>query len=671
MNPNSSASNDHTRLAYIKTPELVPSDPHDSCIEPDGSHRVVLAGSTSGLRYFAKGSTQIPYCASEQISSTIQPVTAHSTPTGDSHLLSELLRLPGFAENFYQPLQQRLAGLSPPGLCSMCGTPSPGPLSVPPTPAPEPISSRGNTLRTKTESLLSPPRFHPYSRQTTKHLPSSTLREDLVIDEVTSDEARCSTKAADNIPSQVPEHHEEIILDEPNSQFQEIFDISSTSNNVPSPPTFEISPLAQQASLLGLQEQEIRKEKELQRKQEEEQRIFWMDSPTPILRGHQESESTVASLSLGMAPGPTSSSWLSTVSNLSDKDSSQDHGRPSSPMHLSDNAAAEHNDGCLEAENSATISLGGASQGDQSEKRVIKHTMPLLTIIDHLMADGCANVTSQLTNIDEHSRCSGSLSDVYQAKWPDGSIVAVKCLRALTNSDVPPGKILKHTARELYTWSRASHRNVLELYGLAVVRGKLAMVASWMKYGSLLSYIHAQPQVDRCGLCAQIAGGLEHMHDLGLVHGDIKGNNVVVSADGIAKITDFGSSTMAREFAVAFTATQTVNYSIRWAAPELFASKPACFKTDVYAFAKTVLEALTGDIPHKSLNDFAVMSLVGLKGGLPDRPTECIPPRSKKGNILWNQLSLCWSLNPSQRPTIFEMFVLMADMSQEDLTYIP
>ncbi|KAG8732301.1 Leucine-rich repeat serine/threonine-protein kinase 2 [Ceratobasidium sp. 423] len=76
---------------------------------------------------------------------------------------------------------------------------------------------------------------------------------------------------------------------------------------------------------------------------------------------------------------------------------------------------------------------------------------------------------------------------------------------------------------------------------------------------------------------------------LGLAHGDIKGDNIVVSADGTAKITDFGSATMVREFAVAFTATQTVNFSVRWAAPELFRSQCPGPESDVYAYAKTVL----------------------------------------------------------------------------------
>ncbi|CAE6454580.1 unnamed protein product [Rhizoctonia solani] len=701
MHSDHSTSNDliplraMTAYAQVQEHRVIPS-PHDPCLDlgQSGFHEAVFVESTPEQAYFISDLTELtPYAPSESdVTASLVAVAPHSMPISSSHLLSELLQLPGFPEAFHRPLQQRLAALSPPGLCSMCGTPSPAPFSVPPTPISEPIPSR--SPRAKPGPLPSQPRFHPYSRQSTKRPRSSALGEDSVMDEVPrdnsnipilcqtricNDEIQYSTKKTSDMLHQVPENHQKTACDRQTNQPQEVLDISDPSSDEPSPPTFEILPIAQQASLLGVQEQELRREQELQRKQEEEQRIFWMDSPMPPSQAHPELSSPVVSTSLDVVPDPSlinvpetarPSSCPSTTPDTPGKDSSQDHGYPSSLLCLDNDTTLENNNECLGTDITTCV-LSSTNPGDQSKKRLIGHTTPLLTIIDHLVKDGCADVTLQLTQINDHSRYSGSLSDVYQARWLDGSMVAVKCLRALSNSDVPQGKILKHTARELYTWSRASHRNVLKLHGLAVVCGKLAMVASWMEYGSLLAYIRAQPKVDRCSLCAQIAAGLEYMHDMGLVHGDIKGNNVVVSRDGVAKITDFGSSTMAREFAIAFTATQTVNYSIRWAAPELFASQPACFKTDVYAFAKTVLEALTGDIPHKGLSDFAVMGLVGLKGALPERPTEYIPPQSKKGDMLWNHLSLCWSPNASQRPTILEALVFMDDMSQEDLAYIP
>ncbi|CAE6507525.1 unnamed protein product [Rhizoctonia solani] len=141
-------------------------------------------------------------------------------------------------------------------------------------------------------------------------------------------------------------------------------------------------------------------------------------------------------------------------------------------------------------------------QTDEIKHTTIKRTTTLPTIIDRLVDQGCLDVTKQLTYMDESHKYSGALSDVYQARLFNGKLVAVKCLRALTNSESKPEKVFKRTARELYAWSISTHPNVLELVGLAVFRDKLAMVAPWMPYGSLLAYIAKNPQCDRCNLAS-------------------------------------------------------------------------------------------------------------------------------------------------------------------------
>ncbi|KAG9094520.1 hypothetical protein FRC06_010721 [Ceratobasidium sp. 370] len=216
--------------------------------------------------------------------------------------------------------------------------------------------------------------------------------------------------------------------------------------------------------------------------------------------------------------------------------------------------------------------------------------IPLSGVVEHLVAHGCPDISQQIAAIDEGSKRAGRSSDVYWGKLHNGTYVAVKCLRALSNSDTRPDKVLKHTAHELYTWSISTHPNILELLGLTVFHDRLAMVSPWMAYGSLLSYIHAYPAVNRYELCVQIAEGLAYMHEQGIAHGDVKGDNVVVSDEGIAKLTDFGCATMKRDFPLYFTVTESLNYSVRWAAPELFLEDGlSSFETDVYALAMTIL----------------------------------------------------------------------------------
>ncbi|CUA68727.1 Proto-oncogene tyrosine-protein kinase ROS [Rhizoctonia solani] len=309
-----------------------------------------------------------------------------------------------------------------------------------------------------------------------------------------------------------------------------------------------------------------------------------------------------------------------------------------------------------EASRPASITIDAKIENTRHPEFIIKRDTDLRTIIKYLVDNGCIDVTSQLTNISEYF--SGRQSDVYRSELRDGTAVAVKCLRELTNPGNGPNKILKHTARELYTWSISSHPNVLGLVGLAIVRDKLAMVAPWMEYGSLLAYTDANPKADRCNLCTQIAEGLTYMHALGVAHGDMKGDNVVVSKEGVVKITDFGCATMKREFPVTFTATESLQYSVRWAAPEMFLEDGATtFETDVYAFgmAGTILEVLSGDIPYKERGDLAVIQTVLVKKELPNRPCACISPTSTRGDEVWNLMQRCWNMEPKLRPTMGEV----------------
>ncbi|KAG8709926.1 hypothetical protein FRC11_005038, partial [Ceratobasidium sp. 423] len=271
----------------------------------------------------------------------------------------------------------------------------------------------------------------------------------------------------------------------------------------------------------------------------------------------------------------------------------------------------------------------------------IKHDTDLITVIEYLVQNGCADVTSQLTKVSHQYKYTGGQSDIHQGQLDNGTVVAVKCLREITNSARGSRKVLKHTAQELYTWTISTHPNILELFGLAVVRGRLAMVAPWMEYPGLRAYITAKPHVDRCDLCWQIAEGLAYMHQSGVAHGDVKGDNVVVSKEGIAKITDFGCASMKRVF--------------RWAAPEVFVDGASSFETDVYAFGMTMLEALTGDVPYKELSDMHIVSAVLIQKKLPDRPYTGVLSKGGKGDRLWGLMGNCWDREPASRPRMGEI----------------
>ncbi|KAF8598747.1 kinase-like protein [Ceratobasidium sp. AG-I] len=220
----------------------------------------------------------------------------------------------------------------------------------------------------------------------------------------------------------------------------------------------------------------------------------------------------------------------------------------------------------------------------------IESTMSASDVIAHLTAHHCPDVTTTLNLplCHDSPKFRGGFSDIYQGVLLDRTAVAIKCLRLSTNATSDNTKVHKNAARELYTWSRLNHTNVLELLGLALFRNQIAMVSPWMGKGCLKLYTLNNPNVNRCELCSQVADGLAYMHSQGVIHGDIKAANVLVSDEGVAKLTDFGCTTLREDDSLQFTQTGTVNFSMRWAAPEILNGDLPTVASDVYALAMTI-----------------------------------------------------------------------------------
>ncbi|KAG8756219.1 hypothetical protein FRC11_005464 [Ceratobasidium sp. 423] len=257
----------------------------------------------------------------------------------------------------------------------------------------------------------------------------------------------------------------------------------------------------------------------------------------------------------------------------------------------------------------------------------ISGSMSTTEILIQLGKHGCSEITNDidLSNCSTFPEVAGGFGDIYRGALYDGSQVSIKCLRLMIDSGTTGWKHVKRAAHELYVWSKCNHPNVLEVYGVALYRGQIAMVSPWMENGNLSQFLSRQPRVDRCVLCVQVANGAAYLHSQGIAHGDIKGANVLVARDYTLKLTDFGNASL-KEYSLQFTTTtKALNISPRWTAPEIvFGDASHSVEADVYAVGMTILEVLTGAVPYAGLSDIAVFAKV-MHNIHPARP-ECIPP---------------------------------------------
>ncbi|KAG8784904.1 hypothetical protein FRC12_018163 [Ceratobasidium sp. 428] len=289
-------------------------------------------------------------------------------------------------------------------------------------------------------------------------------------------------------------------------------------------------------------------------------------------------------------------------------------------------------------------SAEGEGVTDETANATISSTMPAPAIIAILVSRRCRDITGQL-DLGKCGRCpvdGGGFGDIYQGALIGGEKIAIKCARVFVQQDDIDGrKGLKRTARELDIWSHFEHENVLKLLGLALFRDKMAMISPWMDQGTLLQYLKRKPAVDRCQLCIDISEGVAYLHQNDTIHGDIKSANVLISAEGVAKLTDFGCTKL-KTNTLCFTATTSgQSLSTRWAliillkAPERLRGGLCSKEADVYALGMTLLEVVTGVLPFSDKDDIAVQVAVVVLRQMPEQPKEFPSFSPDEANQLW------------------------------------
>ncbi|KAJ7740618.1 kinase-like domain-containing protein [Mycena metata] len=245
----------------------------------------------------------------------------------------------------------------------------------------------------------------------------------------------------------------------------------------------------------------------------------------------------------------------------------------------------------------------------------------------------------------------GSFGDVYKG-WLCDQSVAIKMMRVFEESDIDA--LLKEFGREALIWRQLSHPNLLPFFGLYYFQQRLCLVSPWMENGHMRAFLKKRLyDTDYLlSLILDVALGLEHLHDTGVVHSDLKGDNIFVTPSGRACIADFGlSSIITSVSSIQFTHSSkpTQGGTTRYQAPELLRGGHNDTLSDIYAFAGVAYEILTGTPPFPDLRtDGAVVTAV-LGGCRPLQPDSCSGTPSL--DSLWKLLQDCWEEKPAMRPT--------------------
>jgi serine/threonine protein kinase len=159
-----------------------------------------------------------------------------------------------------------------------------------------------------------------------------------------------------------------------------------------------------------------------------------------------------------------------------------------------------------------------------------------------------------------------------------------------------------------------------------------------------------------------ITCGVQHLHNFNVVHGDIKGANVLVDLSGRARLADFGLTNVFDDnilkWSSAGSGSSVSGGTSRWRAPELIRQEmttdrtpPNTLSSDVYSWACTAYEVLTGRVPFFEIRSSRHLDWRKTQtcDFFPTRPS---PAEAKFTNGLWRLLEDCWRSEPAQRPKI-------------------
>jgi len=318
--------------------------------------------------------------------------------------------------------------------------------------------------------------------------------------------------------------------------------------------------------------------------------------------------------------------------------------------------------------------VDGALTGDEAD-----------SIVDHL--DGCSSCRSLLLALagteDSHGSRAGAGTElcegdavgrfivgkpfarggsgiVYHARDPVlERPVALKIVRPFASMLHP--EVPRRMIREARALARVDHPNVVRVYEAGLHEGAVYIAMELVEGAPLHEWIDQAPR-SRSAVLAAFRGaarGLAAVHELGLVHRDVKPSNLVVGRDGGVKLIDFGLARGDREDRdpagtadvpaarlAADTATITETGAFvgtpAYAAPEQLRGAPADPLSDVFSFCATLFESLYGRRPFAAADRASLLRVIE-----DQQPVSCAPgPSRRVRRLLQDGLKAL----PRQRP---------------------
>lgn len=192
----------------------------------------------------------------------------------------------------------------------------------------------------------------------------------------------------------------------------------------------------------------------------------------------------------------------------------------------------------------------------------------------------------------------GGMANVYLAF---DKVLKRECAIKILKADLSDNPVtLLRFKREADAASKLHHPSIVTIYDVGQSDNRHFIVMEYVKGTTLKSLIQQRGAIEKneaIFLMEQILEGIVVAHKAGVIHRDIKPQNILIKADGTVKITDFGIATT--EGSVQLTQHDSVMGSVHYLAPECARGEQATSQSDIYSLGIVFYEMLTGEVPYK------------------------------------------------------------------------
>ncbi|WOG86184.1 hypothetical protein DCAR_0205385 [Daucus carota subsp. sativus] len=227
---------------------------------------------------------------------------------------------------------------------------------------------------------------------------------------------------------------------------------------------------------------------------------------------------------------------------------------------------------------------------------------------------------------------SGAHSRIYRGIYKQRA-VAVKMVRIPTHKEDTRVFLEQQFKSEVDLLSRLYHQNIVQFIAACKKPPVYCIITEYMSQGTLRMYLNKKEPYSLSTetilrLALDISRGMEYLHAQGVIHRDLKSNNLLLNDEMRVKVADFGTSCLE---------TQSQE------SKEMIKEKPYTRKVDVYSFGIVLWELTTSLLPFQGMTPVQAAFAVAEKNERPPIPASCQP-------ALAHLIKRCWAVNPAKRP---------------------